>query len=94
MHQMLSPALYDTDSGIAIRCKLKIGSFDASGATAKLHVANQDVRDMSFDDVDTATYVTVPDDFGVGKHQAQVRLTKGAVTMNSEIFFIPVLGSA
>jgi hypothetical protein len=93
MHKMINPPLYDTDVGVTIKCTLKLGDFDAAGASVQLHVANDPPRDMSFDNVDLATYTTVADDFEPGQHLAQVRLTKGAVTLNSEIFKIPVLGS-
>jgi len=88
MRQVIS---FDKDDyGIVILCTLKFTDFDPTGSTAVLEVRGDSDRAMTLDGVVASYTVQAPPDFTVGFHVAQVRVTKGAVSISSERFAIKV----
>jgi hypothetical protein len=86
------------DVGINVICTLTFTNFDPTGGVATLivsHPGNDDPpRAMTLTFVSlgvwTATYVTVAGDFKPGSYVAEVRVTKGGVSVGSEEFLIVV----
>jgi len=80
------------DVGITLECTLVFTDFDPTGASAVLEVREQPDRTMALTGPysDVATYVVQADDFTPGYYEAQVRVSKGGVTISSESFLIVV----
>jgi len=80
------------DVGITLECTLVFTDFDPTGGTAVLEVTGQADRAMTLTGPysDVATYVVPAGDFKPGYYEAQVRVSKGGVTISSESFLIVV----
>lgn len=78
------------DIGVVIQCTLVFTDFDPSGGTAALYVGNDRGRGMTLVG-DVASYTVKANDFESGYLDAQVRVTKGGVTVSSETFTLIVL---
>jgi len=94
------PAFFDTDVDTVLEFELTtLGDFDLNGAVGELHVTrfpNQpggaeegDPRPVTMY-TNVASYSVVAGEFPAGRYSAQVRLTNGYVTVNSEVFRLVV----
>jgi hypothetical protein len=94
--------MFTSDVGVVLEATIDLGDFDATDATAELWAvpfpnqpgaaADEGPRAMDLPGpyYDVASYTTVADDFTAGNWLCQVRLTKGGVVLNTELFRLVV----
>jgi hypothetical protein len=81
--------LFASDSGVVLETTLLFADFDPTGAVVFLYVPGRSPITMSLVPKGSgwvANYMVRAGDFRVGRHDAHVRVVKGDVVLNSELF--------